>query len=194
MKRLLSILLAGLLLVSVAAAQNSTRTRKTSRPAAPAPATDADSADKLRKRLQQVMNAWSAMDPDAAARFYAKDADLVFFDLTPLQYQGWDEYYLGAKKLFANYTELNIRLRDDAHVHFRGDMAYATAIWDVFAQLADGSRQELALRWTVILERRDGEWLVVHEHVSAPLPEAPPKPSKPQPAAPEEKKKEDPYK
>ncbi|HSE50065.1 MAG TPA: SgcJ/EcaC family oxidoreductase [Terriglobales bacterium] len=171
-----------------------TRPRKAPRPAAPAPAADADSADQLRKRLQQVMNAWSAMDPDAAARFYAKDADLVFFDLTPLQYKGWDEYYLGTKKLFANYTELNIRLRDDAHVHFRGDMAYATAIWDVFAQLADGSKQELALRWTVILERRDGEWLVVHEHVSAPLPDAPPKPSRPQPAAPEEKKKEDPYK
>ena len=170
-----------------------TKPRRSPRPTAPAPAADADSGDQLRKRLQEVMNAWSAMDPEAAAKFYAKDADLVFFDLTPLQYKGWDEYYLGTKKLFANYTELNIRLRDDAQVHFRGDMAYATAIWDVFAQLADGSKQQLALRWTVILERRDGDWLVVHEHVSAPLPEAPPKPSKPQPAAPEEKK-EDPYK
>ena len=196
MKRIFALLLVVLLLTSLAAAQSSTKPRRTPRAAAAQPTlTEAEAGEQLRKRLQQVMNAWSTMDPDNAAKYYAKDADLVFFDLTPLEYKGWDDYYTGTKKLFANYQELNIRLRDDAQVHWKGEMAYATAIWDIFATLADGSKQQLALRWTVILERRDGDWLVVHEHVSAPLPEAAPAPSKP--AAAEEKKDEkkpDPYK
>lgn len=194
MNQTISVVLIALLLGCVAVAQSPAKTRRAPRAAAgQPPLTDAEAGEQLRKRLQQVMNAWSTMDPDNAAKYYAKDAGLVFFDLTPLQYKGWDEYYVGTKKLFADYRELNIRLRDDAQVHFRGDLAYATAIWDIFATLADGSKQELALRWTVILERRDGDWLVVHEHVSAPLPAAEaPKPAKPEP--PKEEKKPDPYK
>jgi len=189
MKILVSLTVLALLLSTATLAQSS-RTRRGAPP--PAPASDAESGEQLRKRLQQVMNAWSTMDPDNAAKYYAKDADLVFFDLLPLQYKGWDEYYLGAKKLFANYQELNIRLREDAQVQWKGDFAYATAIWDIHAVLADGSKHDLAVRWTVILERRNSDWLVVHEHVSAPLPDPAAKPKAAQPAPPAEKK--DPYK
>jgi uncharacterized protein (DUF952 family) len=30
-----------------------------------------------------------AQVPDNAARYYAKDADLVFFDIAPMKYDGW---------------------------------------------------------------------------------------------------------
>lgn len=196
MRRMCLLLMVVSLLAGASNAQTSGKPRRAPRASAAQPALgDNEAGEQLRTRLQQVMNAWSTMDPDNAAKYYAKDADLVFFDLAPLQYKGWDEYYLGTKKLFANYQELNIRLREDAQVHWKGDFAYATAIWDVFATLADGSRQQLALRWTVILERRNSDWVVVHEHVSAPLPETQPvKPAKPAVAAqPAPEKKPDPY-
>ena len=142
--------------------------------------------------MQEVLNAWSAMDPDTAAKYYAKEADLVFFEPAPFQYKGWDEYYLGTKKLFQNYQSLSIRLNEDANVHWKGDLAYATATWNVLGTLADGTPQKLDLRWTVVLERRNGEWLVVHEHVSAPLASAATAPQA-KPAAPE-KKPADPFK
>ena len=158
---------------------------------AQAPLTDAEAGVQLRARLQDVLNAWSTMDPDAAAKYYAKDADLIFFDLVPFEYKGWDEYYLGTKKLFQSYQSVNIRLNDDANVHWKGDLAYATASWNLLGTLADGTQQQLDLRWTVVLERRNGEWLVVHEHVSAPLAAA----AAPKPApAPAEKKPADPFK
>jgi ketosteroid isomerase-like protein len=182
-------LLIVMLLAGVAAGQSTsgkTITRRGPRPpAGQAQPSDREAGEQLRQRLQDVLNAWSTMDPDLAARYYAKDADLVFFDIVPLQYKGWDEYYLGTKKMFANYQNLSIRLREDAQVHWRGDFAYATAIWDVFGTLADGTQQKLDLRWTVILERRNNEWVVVHEHVSAPLTSDAGPPSKP--AAPEKK-------
>jgi ketosteroid isomerase-like protein len=193
MKNLLTALLLVVLLPALLSAQTSRR--RTPRPATPIaaqkPLTDTEAGEQLRTRLQEILNAWSAMDPDAAAKYYAKDADLVFFDLTPLQYKGWDDYYLGTKKLFANYQSISIRLNEDASVHFKGDLAYATATWNVLGTLADNSQQKLDLRWTVVLERRNGDWLVVHEHVSAPLAAAAP-PSNP--AGSEQKKPADPFK
>jgi ketosteroid isomerase-like protein len=197
MKRILVIFLLVSLAAGTMSGQTSAtkRTKRAPRPAASSgeqPLNDAEAGQQLSKRLQQILNAWSMMDPDAAAKYYAKDADLVFFDLTPLQYKGWDDYYLGTKKLFQNYQSLNIRLNEDANVHYKGDLAYATATWNVLGTLNDGTQQKLDLRWTVILERRNGEWVVVHEHVSAPLTEAMAAPSKP--AAPEPKKPADPLK
>lgn len=195
MKKLLVVLV---LAAAVAGAQTSTKKPAAKRaPRAPAasaqpPLTEPEAVQQLSKRLQEILNAWSAMDPDAAAKFYAKDADLVFFDLTPLQYKGWDDYYLGTKKLFQNYQNLNIRLNEDANVHWKGDLAYATATWNVLGTLADNTQQKLDLRWTVVLERRNGEWVVVHEHVSAPLPEAAATPSRSVPLEP--KKPADPLK
>src|SRR5205085_5775883 len=99
-------------LAAVANAQTATKTSSKRKPRAAAATgepqvSDAETGQQLSKRLQEILNAWSMMDPDAAGKYYAKDADLVFFDLTPLQYKGWDDYYLGTKKLFQNYQSLN---------------------------------------------------------------------------------------
>src|SRR3954464_11510845 len=194
MKNLLTALLLIVLIPGLLSAQSSRRRtpRAATQVAAQKPLTDTEAGEQLRTRLQEILNAWSAMDPDAAAKYYAKDADLVFFDLTPLQYKGWDDYYLGTKKLFANYQSISIRLNEDASVHFKGDLAYATATWNVLGTLADNTQQKLDLRWTVVLERRNSDWLVVHEHVSAPLTSAAAPPSNP--AGSEQKKPADPFK
>jgi ketosteroid isomerase-like protein len=191
MRRLIALLLlAGVAAVPSFAQTKTTHKRPPRAAASEPPLTDQEAGDQLRKRIQDILNAWSLLDADAAAKYYAKDADLVFFEPNALQYKGWDAYYLGMKKLFAGYQNINIRLNDDANVHFKGDLAYATATWDVEGTKADNSKEKLELRWTVILERRNGEWVVVHEHVSAPLTSAAPPPSKPQ----QPEKPKDPFK
>ena len=198
MKRL-SVALILLLLTGLAAGQTSTgkkpsRARGSARPAAEAPLSDEEAGAQLRKRLQDILNAWSLMDVDQIAKYYSKGAELVFFELTPLEQKGFDQYYTGMKKFFDNYSELNLKLNDDAQVHFKGDLAYATATWDLLGPLKDNSKQHLELRWTVVLERQNGDWLVVHEHVSAPLTVAAPPPSKTLPQTPQQEKPKDPFK
>ena len=197
MKLILTILLLASFAAGQTTATRRSRTKRTPRAASSqqqAPLTDAEAGEQLRKRLQEVLNAWSTMDPDTAGKYYAKDADLVFFDIAPLEYKGWDEYYLGTKRLFQNYRDFSIRLNEDANVHWKGDLAYATATWNVLGTLIDGTQQKMELRWTVVMERRNGDWLVVHEHVSAPLAGAIAAPPAPKPAAQPEKKPADPFK
>jgi hypothetical protein len=56
---------------------------------------------EVRATLEKLYAAWSDLDPAQTAHFYAKEADLVFFDVAPMEYTGWAEYAAGVPKAFA---------------------------------------------------------------------------------------------
>ena len=120
--------------------------------------------------LQQVMNAWATLDPARAAVFYAKDQRLVFYDFLPRKYTGWAAYDKGVREGLRDAKSLSLKVVNDADVHVSGNTAWATATVDVDLALKDGSRVRLDGRWTSIWEKRGNEWLIVHDHTSAPLP------------------------
>lgn len=119
--------------------------------------------------LQQVMTAWETLDPARAAVFYAKDQGLVFYDFLPRKYSGWAAYDKGVREGLSDARSLSLKLANDADIHVSGSTAWATATVDVDLTLKDGTRVRLDGRWTSIWERRGNEWLIVHEHTSAPL-------------------------
>ncbi len=128
---------------------------------------------EIRATLEKLYAAWSDLDPAKAAPFYAKDADLTFFDVAPMKYTGWVEYAAGVPQAFAPYRSGSFTLNDDLRVHRQGDWAWATATWRAELTKKDGSQEHLEGRYSVVLEKRGKQWLVVHEHMSAPLGAAP---------------------
>jgi ketosteroid isomerase-like protein len=135
-------------------------------------------AAEIDKTLRACLAAWATLDPEKAAPFYAKDAGNVYFDIAPLKYTGWSEYAAGTKNVFADFSALSITLNDDLMIHPAGDWAWATATVNMEATMKDGSKMPLDTRWTGVLEKRAKQWLIVHEHVSAPLPPPTAAPSK----------------
>jgi ketosteroid isomerase-like protein len=121
-----------------------------------------------RALMQRIWEGWQSLDPTKVAQFYDKAPGDVFFDITPLKYNGWDDYAKGTAALRDMFTSAKFALNDDARVERLGDNAYGTAT--VNAQLTNkkGEAQKMILRWTVIWAKRGGQWLIVHEHVSAP--------------------------
>ena len=53
-------------------------------------------ADDFNDLIKRYYAAWSTLNPDNASFLYAKDADLVFFDIAPLKYSGGVERDPGA--------------------------------------------------------------------------------------------------
>ena len=149
----------GLLLL---AAPSATRGKDASQP------TSAD--DDVSTVLKQLYAAWGDLDPQKAAPFYAKDADLTFFDIAPMKYNGWAGYAAGVPKAFAPYTSGKFSLNDDLRTHHHGNLAWATATWHAELTRKDGGIEKPEGRYTAVLEKRDGKWLVVHEHMSLPAP------------------------
>jgi len=118
--------------------------------------------------MQKVLNGWSTLNPADAAKFYAAGPG-TFFDVAPLKYASWEEYEAGVRKILINYQSIKFTLNDDAVVHAQGDCAWGTTTVKEDALLKNGKHELATLRWTVIWEKREGKWLIVHDHTSEPL-------------------------
>jgi len=155
MKRSLTLILCVLTLTL------STLAQKTSKKSSAGPAPD-------KAYLQKIWDGWSTLDPSNTAPFYASGPH-TFFDIAPVKYDSWDEYEKGVRNVLAGFTSARCTVNDDAQIHSLGDTAWATATINADMTEKSGKRNLSTMRWTVIFQKQDGKWLIVHEHVSEPL-------------------------
>jgi len=128
-----------------------------------------DATAFFRPHMEKVYSAWSSLDASKPAMFYAKDANLAFFDVTPLKYKGWQEYEDGFRKVAADWSSGQITLGPDFHASQAGNIAWITYTLDLMIQPKTGDVMKMQARGTDILEKRGEDWLIIHEHVSVPM-------------------------
>jgi ketosteroid isomerase-like protein len=119
--------------------------------------------------MQQIWDGWATLNPDNVAQYYAKGPH-TFFDIMPLKYSSWEQYYSGSKDVIAGFKSAKFTVNDDVELHRpTGNLVWATATVKDEMTTKDDKVQMGNFRWTVIWENQDGKWLIVHEHISAPL-------------------------
>ncbi|MGC1604509.1 MAG: nuclear transport factor 2 family protein, partial [Candidatus Acidiferrum sp.] len=124
----------------------------------------------FRKLIDAYCAAWSTGNADSPARFYAKDDGLVFYDLAPFAYHSWKEYHDGVKtEFFDNMASGTLSAGKDLKVSRHGSVAWTTVPMHLTEKTKDGKDVEIDIRYTGIWERRASGWVLVHEHLSAPL-------------------------
>lgn len=121
-----------------------------------------------KAHLQKIWDGWSTLDPGNVAQFYAK-GERTFFDISPLKYNSWDEYEAGAKKVLADYKSAKFTVNDDAQLHPAGQYVWGTATVKSDMTTKADKRDVGNFRWTMVFHKEAGRWMIVHEHVSAPL-------------------------
>jgi ketosteroid isomerase-like protein len=135
-------------------------------------ATEASAAAKAtppdKAYLQKIWDGWSTLNPDNVAQYYASGPH-TFFDIAPLKYSSWEEYEQGVRKVVADFQSAKFTVNDDAQLHPAGNYEWATATVASEMTHKDGKVDKGAFRWTVVFEKQGGKWLIVHEHVSAPI-------------------------
>lgn len=158
MKRSINILLC-LFIASSGYAQTGTRTGKAE--IAPAPDT---------ALMQKIWDGWATLDSNKVAQYYASGPH-TFFDIAPLKYNSWSEYQSGSKVVLAGFKSAKLTVNDDADLHrTNANLTWATATVK-YELTTKADKVEMGnFRWTVIWEYQDGKWLIVHEHISEPLP------------------------
>jgi ketosteroid isomerase-like protein len=123
----------------------------------------------LRALVPKIVEAWGTMDISKVEPYYAADADFAYFDIAPLKYNNWKEYREGVQKaLFEPNRSIKATI-GDLRVHKRGSLAWATFTVGLDITSKQDVTTHLNGRWTMVLEKRPQGWIVVHEHVSAPL-------------------------
>jgi ketosteroid isomerase-like protein len=160
---------------SVALAQSQTQTKPVGEKEVKPKTAAADKkmekgTDEFASLMSEYYAAWNTLDPANAAKYYAKDPDLIFYDLLPLQYKSWKAYQTGVSTLFQNFSAFRLTPNKDLTTTRRGKIAWTTLTFHLSAKEKAGTAMEVDGRHTAIWEKRKGKWLIVHEHVSAPIP------------------------
>jgi ketosteroid isomerase-like protein len=113
---------------------------------------------------------WSTLNADNPAPYYAKDADLVFFDIDPLKYTGWQQYHDNFKNnVGPGFSTLTLTPNNDVKIMRSGNLAVCSLTFHLSARTKDGSALEFEGRHTIVWELSHGKWVIIHEHISKPL-------------------------
>lgn len=125
--------------------------------------------DEIRTLLARWERAFREKDVEAVMSVYAPGQAVVAFDVVPpLAVVGRDAYRRNYEEFFAMFSgPLEIELRD-LRIVASGDAAFLHCFDRMSGTLQGGERFDLWLRVTSGLRRIDGEWRIIHDHVSVP--------------------------
>jgi ketosteroid isomerase-like protein len=183
---LLLILGLSLALASTAAAQKKKK-NDTTEPA-PSPTSDANKMglpdeQKIDYLISEMLGAWQVGDTEKLHKCVADDISVVNGLWAP-PVIGW-ENYLAEYKLQRARTQ-QVRLdRTNTLVRLSGNFAWACYQWD-FSAVVDGQPSAAQGQTTLVFEKRNNNWVVVHNHTSLVMASQPVTPANtvPQPPSP----------
>jgi ketosteroid isomerase-like protein len=118
--------------------------------------------------LQSIWDGWASNDVEKQGQFYAQGPGHLFFDVSPLKYNSWDEYKAGVAPSLKDSPKVTFTLNNDIQIHSEGKITWVAGTLNMEGASPQGEKQTLTLRWTAVLELQEGRWLIAQEHVSAP--------------------------
>src|SRR3989440_7931599 len=172
-KVILLLLVAALSLtcISPAAAQKEKK-KKTDPPSTDSskmliPLTDEQQIDYT---LSEMLGAWQLGDIDKLHKDYADDVAIVNGSWAP-PILGWTNYLAVYQQQRARMQQVRMD-RTNTYIKVNGMVGWACYQWD-FAAVVDGQQTESQGQTTVVLEKRNNHWVIVHNHTSFAPPRAP---------------------
>jgi ketosteroid isomerase-like protein len=114
--------------------------------------------------------AFEARDIDGIMAVYAPGDAVIGYDVVaPLEYKGKDAYR-------KDYLEFLSQYEGPIHVEYRemriltsGDLGVIHALERMTGKLKNGQPFDLWLRATSAVQKINGKWLIVHDHISVPV-------------------------
>ena len=120
--------------------------------------------------IEEIISKWAqaVRDEDLAAIRAHHAEDFLMFDVPPpFLSRGLDAYMETWKIFYPSQARPITFYFEQIEVTAGDEVAFATAI-GTCGYIEDGNRTDLKFRLTMGLEKRDGQWLIVHEHHSVP--------------------------
>ena len=126
------------------------------------------STAQIRERLDAWTKALHAKDLDALMALYAPDT--ITFDLMPpSQVDSAERYRKNFERWFAAMPGPIDYEMNDLRITTGDDVAFCHSLGHVKATRANGEKADYWVRVTVGFQKRHGQWLVIHDHVSMPI-------------------------
>ena len=126
---------------------------------------DADKA-AIETVLKNYITSIEGEDLDSYAQNMAHDTAMVNFGAFGAPIVGWAALreVIAAQNTGLDQTKI-IATDQRIHIAPSGQLAWATSLWDFRATMGE-MPMALPIRCTWILEKRDGQWVILHFHKS----------------------------
>lgn len=124
--------------------------------------------DQVRERLFAWRDAFASKDVDAIMSFYATEGFTAFDLMPPFEFSGGDMWRRGWVSFFASFDgalDLDIA---DLLVYAHGELAIARCAVRLTGTM-DGRPMDSWVRTTNCFRLIEGQWLMIHDHVSWPI-------------------------
>ena len=118
--------------------------------------------------IRALVKANVEKDMTTMSRLMAHDADITSYSVGGRKYVGWQEFEREMREEFASVQKFEIPIRELTVWH-KGDIAWFTMELDYTRYVKEGAelkRMLLPLRETGVLERRNGQWVMLSFHES----------------------------
>ena len=124
---------------------------------------------EIKALEERVVKAVEAKDVDAIMANYITGDSLVVFDVVPpRQYVGSEAYKKDWKEFLATCQgPVKVELTD-LSITTDVKLGYGHNLQRLTCTTTNGTTQDLTVRITDGYEKRNGKWLISHEHVSVP--------------------------
>jgi ketosteroid isomerase-like protein len=139
---------------------------------APEPAVDIE-AEKaaVKATIDDFFTSWEAEDMDLFSRILAHDDDMVMFGTDAAEhFVGWEPMMESMQKqidagenIQVSTSELSIK------VHKSGEVAWVSLLMGLKGESMGEAFSIEGTRLTGVMEKRDGNWLIVQLHASVPV-------------------------
>jgi uncharacterized protein (TIGR02246 family) len=130
----------------------------------------ADARTEIKALEDQFVAAIKAKDLDAIMKVYVPDQTLFVFDVTPpRQYVGAAAYRKDWQEFLDSFDGPITFELTDLDIAADDNLAYSHSIQRVAGTDKKGKKLDLTVRVTDVYKKINGNWLVIHEHVSVPV-------------------------
>ena len=125
-----------------------------------------------------MLAAWQIGDTELLHKAYADDV-MVVSGLFEPPLVGWPNYLNAYKQQRMRMEQVRME-RTNSFLTLRGNVAWVAYQWQ-FQAIADGKPASAQGHTTLILEKRGGRWVIVHNHTSLVGAMQTPEPAAPKP-------------
>lgn len=148
-----------------AAAQKEKKNKKDKTPPADSSNTLIPMSDEqlIDYTISEVLGAWQIGDVDKLHKDYADDVSIVSGSWGP-PVIGWTNYLAIYQQQRARMQQVRLD-RSNTFIKVSGTVAWACYQWD-FGAVVDGQQAGSQGQTTVVLEKRNNHWVIVHNHTS----------------------------
>lgn len=118
--------------------------------------------------IRTLVQANAEKDLTTLSRLMAHDADITSYTIGGRKYVGWPEFEREMREEFDSVQKLEIPIRE-LKVWTKGDLAWFAMELDYIrfvGETANPNRTLIPLRETGVLERRQGQWMLLSWHES----------------------------